>query len=275
MSTGIVRMNSGTQERIQTELTPQEAEAVLELWARKQAEGELRSRLNVQDLAEATGLDQAEIERLVATVRAGKISPPVHGNVKKPKPVNAFLIACAVVVWFGILFVVGMSAYQEGRHSARSIPIAPPPLALPGLIEIPADSTLAVPSPTGDSIEEVGSRLPKGMRVQAGGSIIEGQNAGTNFSLIKSGLKSFVESMMPSPTGSAIELNRSQVESYLNASQGSNEFVRFVRLTGANVQGKTFEGSLPFPIKRNAMLESSAEAARDKIIDEIAQGTMR
>ena len=114
---GEIAMTTGTQSQL--ELTPQEAEAVLELWARKQAEGELRSRLNVQDLAEATGLSQNEIEKLVATVRASKSTPPaqspIHAPVKRAKPVNYFLISVAVIVWVGILFSVAVIAPRGGR----------------------------------------------------------------------------------------------------------------------------------------------------------------
>jgi hypothetical protein len=42
-------MTSGIQNQSEIVMTPQEAEAVLEIWAKRQAESELRTRLNVAE----------------------------------------------------------------------------------------------------------------------------------------------------------------------------------------------------------------------------------
>jgi hypothetical protein len=275
-------MTSGTQNQLQIELTPQEAEAVLELWARKQAEGELRSRLNVQDLAEATGLSQAEIEKLVATVRASKASPPAQSQVqpplKKAKPVNYFLIATAVVVWVAILFSVAVIAYGQGENKGRRMAEAFAPPALSGIPMPEAVAEIPIPS-DGVIVEAPGttfpnsSRLPRGMRLQANGQILEGSSTSAlSPSTIRDAITSFVQSAAPAASSEVVELDAKQVELMLqpNGPAGSNA-VQFVKLTGAGRDGKPFEAMLPFPTRRNAMLESAAEAARKKAIDEIVR----
>jgi hypothetical protein len=146
MQAGTKRM-TGTYDRTETVLTPQEAEAVLELWARRQAEGELRSRLNVQDLAEATGLSTAEVEQMVASIRSGRTTPAVTPPRKRAKPVNYFLIGTAVVIWIAILAWVGLGAYQSGRNSAI---MQVPGVAVPGIAPVapPPDIVIeGIPAP--------------------------------------------------------------------------------------------------------------------------------
>lgn len=155
------------------ELTPQEAEAVLELWAKRQAEGELRTRLNVQDLAEAMSLPISEVEKMVDAVRRKQFVPPVStGPLKKAKPVNAFLIAVAALVWIGLL--VGASAwfYRAGQlaqgRSTRVIqlPSAPlPPMA--------ADTLAAASS------NSLANSLPEGLSMEFKGYTLQGESPQT------------------------------------------------------------------------------------------------
>ena len=156
-------MTSGIQNQSEIVMTPQEAEAVLEIWAKRQAEGELRTRLNVAELAEAMNLPVADVERMLAQVR----NAPVHTPpMKKARPVNSLLIALAIFIWFGILFSVGYIAYQRGRadfEPALATPMPPP-------MEFPVFETVAgaAPSPApvaawdGDYLSEI----PSGFRVQ-------------------------------------------------------------------------------------------------------------
>lgn len=163
---------TGTHDKTEVVLTPQEAEAVLELWARRQAEGELRSRLNVQDLAEATGLSPGEVEQMVATIRAGRQSQGATPLQKRAKPVNYFLIATAVVVWMAILAWVGLGAYHYGRNSAfRQVrpmamagiaPVAPPPNIVIEGMPVPsvvADTNAAELLPLKSTVEFQGYRV--------------------------------------------------------------------------------------------------------------------
>jgi hypothetical protein len=277
---GEIAMTTGTQSQL--ELTPQEAEAVLELWARKQAEGELRSRLNVQDLAEATGLSQNEIEKLVATVRASKSTPPaqspIHAPVKRAKPVNYLLISVAVIVWVGILFSVAVIAHEEGERSGRRMATT---LAPPALAEL-GRPVAALDLPLGDVVIVEGPRafpnsslLPRGMRLQASGQILEGSSRNFSSSSVNSAITQFVQSVAPSPSSEVIELDSQQIDLMLQPNgPAGNDVVQFVKLTGAGPNGRPFEAMLPFPMRRNAMLESAAEAARKKAIDDIVRSAV-
>jgi len=195
---------SGTQTQAQIELTPQEAEAVLELWARKQAEGELRSRLNVQDLAEATGLPQAEIEKLVESVRASKKTPPIQAPVKKVKPVNSLLIAVSVLVWLTILAGVAMFAFEEGFSKGRRTPyaIAPPALGEMGMavptalaeIPVPTDGAIYV----GPNSSSITSAIPTGSNVDFQGYKVKGTNiSSASEDTIHGALQSIVSNLEP------------------------------------------------------------------------------
>jgi len=274
-------MTTGTQSQL--ELTPQEAEAVLELWARKQAEGELRSRLNVQDLAEATGLSQNEIEKLVASVRASKSTPPaqspIHASVKRAKPVNYFLISVAVIVWVGILFSVAVIAHEEGERSGRLMAntLAPPALAELGrpvsALDLPSGDVVIVGAPEAQAVDSY--RLPRGMRLQANGQILEGSSRSFSPSSVNSAITQFVQSVAPAASSEVVELDAKQIDSMLLPNQpAGNNIVQFVKLTGAGPNGKPFEAMLPFPLRRNAMLESAAESARTKAIDDIVRSAV-
>jgi len=161
---------TGTHEKTEVVLTPQEAEAVLELWARRQAEGELRSRLNVQDLAEATGLSPTEVEQMVATIRAGRQSQTPIQPQKRAKPVNYLLIGVAVVVWLAILAWVGLGAYHSGRSSAfdqmppimPGVAVAPPPDIVIEGVPVPpalADANAAELLPLKSTVEFQGYKV--------------------------------------------------------------------------------------------------------------------
>jgi hypothetical protein len=111
-------------------LTQQEAEAIIDLWAKKQAETEtLRSRLTVEDMAEAMSVPPREVEQMLAAVRLQKLAPPepVVVPVKRVRPVNSLLIALASAVWIVILIGACYAAYQAGRDSNR---FPPPPVLL-------------------------------------------------------------------------------------------------------------------------------------------------
>lgn len=133
------------------DLSPQEAEAVLELWAKKQAEGELRSRLNVQDLAEAMSLPVEEVEKMVDSVRQKASSPTVTPPIKKARPINSLLIALAVVVWFTILAGACYFAFEAGTDKGRQMS-GMPAMAPPASMDAPALAYDTTPTPEGAMI---------------------------------------------------------------------------------------------------------------------------
>jgi hypothetical protein len=244
---GEIAMTTGTQSQL--ELTPQEAEAVLELWARKQAEGELRSRLNVQDLAEATGLSQNEIEKLVATVRASKSTPPaqspIHAPVKRAKPVNYFLIAVAVMAWIGILFSVALIAHKEGERSGRrTVALAPPAIAEMGL---PFSAGMAVEGPM---LNSVAQSIPRGLTVNFQDYEVNGESASTTESMAFQGLQSVVQYLDPE-AGFNIgpEHGSSSIINALESNDGAivNGQIQFPKMT---VSSGTEKKELAIPVAR-------------------------
>ena len=188
------------KEQSKEELTQQEAEAVLELWAKRQAEGELRSRLNIQDLAETMNLSAGEVERMVATVRSMNTTSSLDlPPRKKVRPINTFLITLAVVTWFGILAGVGLAAYQLGKDHARSrtviydaAAVSPPPMAFPTTTIATPSGESAIAAPSAAAGINIAEKLPEGMKVSFGGYQISGEGKATELDGIGQALDAIV-----------------------------------------------------------------------------------
>lgn len=161
------------------DLSPQEAEAVLELWAKKQAEGELRSRLNVQDLAEAMSLPVSEVEKMVDTVRQKASSPTVTPPIKKAKPINSLLISIAMIVWFTILAGACYLAFEAGMDKGRQM-VGMPAMAPPAFNEIPmgvavAADTVPMPHDTAIATDTPVHGIPRSVTVEIKGYKVFGE----------------------------------------------------------------------------------------------------
>lgn len=184
------------------ELSPQEAEAVLELWARKQAEGELRSRLNVQDLAEAMSLPVSEVEKMVATVRQKAASPQTVSSIKKAKPVNRPLIALAIVVWFCILGGACFFAYEAGLNKGQptyGLPAPPPPAEVVDIAVAPSADTMAIPTAASSGFETPVHSIPRSVSLEFKGYKVYGeQKTNTSEQAILSALHQIVDEIAPS-----------------------------------------------------------------------------
>ncbi len=198
-----------------TELTPQEAEAVLELWAKRQAEGELRTRLSVQDLAEAMSLPISEVERMVDAVRRKQFTPPVDAvPLKKAKPVNSFLIAVASFVWIGLL--VGASAwfYRAGQRVQRyEVPMAEPMVAPPPPI---LGEAFAMPPSSGN----LAKSLPEGLSLEFKGYTLLGESQQTTEWNIREAFRQVI-AQVAAPAGATPNVVYSDV-AIINALQESD-----------------------------------------------------
>ncbi len=117
---GLKNMASRLIEEQNVPVTSQEAEAILELWAKRQRENEeLRSRTTVKDLAEAMGAPTTEVLALLGEVRTTPVSPVITPAERAVRRRNRFLMAGAAVIWLGfIVYVVGAAA------SSRQIELA-------------------------------------------------------------------------------------------------------------------------------------------------------
>jgi len=122
-------------------VTSQEAEAILELWAKRQRENEeLRSQTTVKDLAEVMGAPTTEVLALPGEVRTTPVSPVITPAEQAVRRRNRFLMAGAAVIWLGCLvyFVgtVASSGHAQGvvtsnpvrvlRDRALNSPTRPP-----------------------------------------------------------------------------------------------------------------------------------------------------
>lgn len=158
-------------------LTQQEAEAVIELWAKKQAETEaLRSRLTVQDMAEAMSIPPGEVEQMLTAVRLQQSAPPTLKVDPKVRPVNKLLIGIAGVAWLLLLIAACFTAYGAGRKSA--FVDTPPPAFAPPAPETTVDvSTMSPPAAesTGLEISQMGSLFERNVTVTFGDAIVKGK----------------------------------------------------------------------------------------------------
>lgn len=237
------------------DLSPQEAEAVLELWAKKQAEGELRSRLNVQDLAEAMSLPVEEVEKMVDTVRQKASSPTVTPPVKRAKPINSLLISLAVIVWFTILAGACYFAFEAGTDKGRQM-AGQAAMAPPALNDYPAEIAVAtgpppMPEATFAAAETPVHGIPRSVSVEIKGYKVYGeQRQNASEREILGSLKQILEEVAP-PSTAKPEVVYGDVAT-MNALQENNPAkvdgqIQFEAMT---VQGKGTGMTLMIPIAK-------------------------
>lgn len=182
------------------DLSPQEAEAVLELWAKKQAEGELRSRLNVQDLAEAMSLPVEEVEKMVDSVRQKATSPTATPPTKRAKPINSLLISLAVIVWFTILAGACYLAFEAGTDKGRQM-AGFPAMAPPAITDFPAEIAVAAdtsPMGTATAVETPVHQIPQSVSLEFKGYKVYGeQRTNASESAIFHALQQIVAEVAP------------------------------------------------------------------------------
>lgn len=163
-------MATNLQESTDTILTPQETEAVLELWAKKQAEGEaLKARVSVRDLAEAMSLPPGEVEKLLIHVRAD-FTTPMPSVAKQVRPVNKALIGIAALTWVVVLVTACFFSFRMGYERRASLteqpgmPYLDAPIALapPAMELLEGEPATFTPTP----YQDLSSILQKGTEIQ-------------------------------------------------------------------------------------------------------------
>ena len=253
MLEGSADMAIGTNEDTSQVISSREAEAVLELWAKRQAEGELRARLSVQDLAETMNLPLEDVQRMVDSVRASKsqavLDPP---TVKQARPVNKFLIGLAVVVWLAILSGVGFFAYESGFTAARRrfspdmFAPMPPPV-------VPSTSIAGTPAPAAvlGTTQNVAESIPKGISVSFGGFQISGEASKSAYwASPQNAISRIVEDVAQAPPG--VTGTTKPDIALINGIQQDNPdmldgLVKFETMTVSSLRDK-FELKIPIPL---------------------------
>lgn len=109
-------------------VTAQEAESILELWAKRQSENEaLRARTTVSDLAEAMAVPPSEVLNMLVEVRGAPVSPPIQPQELSRRKRNLVLMGVAGVAWIALLiFAIGL-AYSMGKGRATATELPKPP----------------------------------------------------------------------------------------------------------------------------------------------------
>lgn len=246
-------------------LTQQEAEAVIELWAKKQADTEtLRSRLTVEDMAEAMSLPPSEVEQMLRAVRLQKVVPPESVPMKKVRPVNAFLIAIASAVWIVILVGACFAAYEAGQGDGvrRTAQMWPPAAApAPVIFDTPPAPTPTLeyagvnpPAEAVFEISQLGNYFMRGVNVQFGTAGVKGQASSQNPPMMTSGpLQALVNLTSPTPSITTdSELSNLEIVQALRAAKSARDgSFEFRPMTIQLPTGGTVSEAIPISNTKN------------------------
>lgn len=211
MHLGYCDMTVGAQEFQSISMSPEETEAVLELWARRQSETDaLRARTSVNDLAEAIAASPSDIESMLKEVRATRHLPPVTPNETKRRIRNRWLMAGAVAFWLAFLAFGVVMAYKAGLKNGRnhstpwvSAPEAPVDFAIPPTPAIAGNGTAAVEVAADAGTTTLGNAqvekdIPKGVSATFREYQIDGEGNGQELTedSIKAGLARMLNLMV-------------------------------------------------------------------------------
>lgn len=216
-------------------MSPQETEAVLELWAKRQRETEaLRSRATVGDLAEAMSIPQAEVAALLNEIRR---DPNRSEEMRQKRNRNRAWIAVGVVgsiIW--LVCVIGFVGYFFAKKggAGASVITAPPTAEVamntaPAFVSEGGAATAAAPAPmemakAGGS-NDFAQQLPKGVTVNLTGYSVEGTASFTGLSedSLHETLQQIVYHVAkPLSTSSGEQLNESLIlQAFLDSSDAN------------------------------------------------------
>ncbi|OJU61984.1 MAG: hypothetical protein BGO01_08925 [Armatimonadetes bacterium 55-13] len=205
MDLGLRTMTTSSEKHLSPSLTPQETEAVLELWAKRQSETDaLRTRMTIDELAEAISVPPEEIEAMVREVRANPSLPPMNPNEVKIRRRNRWLMGAAVVFWVVFLASAIPIAYEMGRGQTPRISTSspffrprPPEMQVAKAANSPSSmQATMVSSPV------LGQAFPQGITASFRGYQVDGQGKNLSEDRIKEGLNNILR-RMSSRTGLA------------------------------------------------------------------------
>jgi hypothetical protein len=242
-------------------VTAEEAEAIFELWAKRQADTEaLRSRLTVQDMAEAMSIPPSDVERMLISVRAGRAQPQIQGPATKVRPINSFLISMAAVAWIAILLLACFIAYRSGwRNRGYEQPPAPflntplPDVALP-----PQEVPSAIPFVTPETdLVDLGRLFSTNLTIEFDKASIEGQGVpGQQGPLRTDVLLQVVDAISPAPSVDIpTQLTGAQLVKALRNGQAQpvEDIIQFKELVlRTNNGGAPLKEMIPVALTQNA-----------------------
>ncbi|MCC7228937.1 MAG: hypothetical protein IT203_00985 [Fimbriimonadaceae bacterium] len=245
-------MTTSFSESTDMIMSPKEAEAVFELWAKRQSEGEiLRQRMSVQDMAEAMSIPPSEVEQMLSFVRSANMAPHEPTKIKKARPINSFLITVVAVTWFVILIGSSFLFYYLGHRNGLRANL----FARPGPV---AEMAMAPPNPpyssagtavTYSAQANLADQIPDGVSVEFNNYRVTGDNSGGFLSEddVMTALNSIIQKVA-SPSSVIATTKLTEVE-IVEAIQNRNAeklsgLVRFQTITIS--QGKsTFQQPIP------------------------------
>jgi len=114
-------------EDLDVALTPKEAEAILELWARQHSESEaLQARTTVQDLAEAMSIPAHEVAAMLRQVReSDPVLPQQPLEEAKKRRRNRRLMVFAILFWLALMVGGFAIVYNVGRSRGARVRLGP------------------------------------------------------------------------------------------------------------------------------------------------------
>lgn len=225
MQPGNLRMATNLTESTEVIMSPKEAEAVFELWAKRQSEGEnLRQRMSVQDMAEAMSIPPNEVEQMLNYVRSAHIAPPEPAKLKKARPVNSFLISIVAVTWFVILIGCCFLFYSIGHKNGLRANLFAPPVPIAEMPVTAADLPFASAGTAEMDFAPANmtEQIPNGVNVEFNNYRVTGENPSGLLSEddVKTALSSIIQKVA-SPSSVTEKTNLTEVE-IVKAIQESN-----------------------------------------------------
>ncbi len=165
-------MNTNVRESAHAVVTPEEAAAISELWAKRREEAEtLGQRYSVAEIAEVMGIPPAEVEIMLRLVRTNPNTESGAKLEQKRRKRRRWLITGAVAFWLATLAIAFLAVYHWGQGNRAYAPYYPQRQFLSnesGAILKNAQG----PSTTGRTI---GNYLPAGFSAEFQGYAVDGE----------------------------------------------------------------------------------------------------
>lgn len=218
-------------------MSPAEAQAVFDLWRRQQETTSVATNQpRIEDLAEAMGLERAQVEKMLFQVRHEQLIKNEPRVRRKKRILATLAIIGGIAVWAFILVGVYQFGFGEGRRTS-AFNLSGPLIERPNLI-------------------------PAGVQAEFRGYTLVGTAEG-NFDLgfvesaLTAALRRVVEEQAPvayDPTAPAASINPSQVRQHLAEGKSLDGAFRFEPVT-LRYNGLT--DKVEIPIQLSGSLEVS------------------
>lgn len=116
MNPSVLAMNTNIRDSAHAVVTPEEAAAISELWAKRREEAEtLGQRYSVAEIAEVMSIPPAEVEVMLRLIRSNPNTESGSKLEKKRRKRRRWLITGAVAFWLATLAIAFSAVYNWGQ----------------------------------------------------------------------------------------------------------------------------------------------------------------